>query len=262
MNKFLIIDGLNLVRRIYAAIPDENDMESLKERVTLACTKLLRVHHPSHIAIVWDGDEISWRKQLYPDYKKGRKPMPEPLAQGLRALQEHLATLNIASIYAAAEADDVIATLAVKTAKAQGEAIIVSTDKGFSQLNHPRITQWDHFNQQYLDIAALEQKLGVDRSQFLDLMALAGDSGNKIPGIAGIGPKSAAELLKTFRTLSTLFSSLPNLGAKQAKKLAEGKEMARLSYKLAQLQTDLPLNINLKDFRANSTPHPAPNIEQ
>lgn len=93
-------------------------------------------------------------------------------------------------------------------------------------------------------------------------MALAGDSGNKIPGIAGIGPKSAAELLKTFRTLSTLFSSLPNLGAKQAKKLAEGKEMARLSYKLAQLQTDLPLNINLKDFRANSTPHPAPNIEQ
>ncbi|SUI62526.1 flap endonuclease Xni [Shewanella putrefaciens] len=262
MNKFLIIDGLNLVRRIYAAIPDENDMESLKERVTSACTKLLRVHHPSHIAIVWDGDEISWRKQLYPDYKKGRKPMPEPLAQGLRALQEHLATLNIASIYAAAEADDVIATLAVKTAKAQGEAIIVSTDKGFSQLNHPRITQWDHFNQQYLDIAALEQKLGVDRSQFLDLMALVGDSGNKIPGIAGIGPKSAAELLKTFRTLSTLFSSLPNLGAKQAKKLAEGKEMARLSYKLAQLQTDLPLNINLKDFRANSTPHPAPNIEQ
>ena len=261
MNKFLIIDGLNLVRRIYAAIPDENDMESLKERVTLACTKLLRVHHPSHIAIVWDGDEISWRKQLYPDYKKGRKPMPEPLAQGLRALQEHLATLNIASIYAAAEADDVIATLAVKTAKAQGEAIIVSTDKGFSQLNHPRITQWDHFNQQYLDIAALEQKLGVDRSQFLDLMALAGDSGNKIPGIAGIGPKSAAELLKTFRTLSTLFSSLPNLGAKQAKKLAEGKEMARLSYKLAQLQTDLPLNINLKDFRASGA-HPAPDREQ
>lgn len=257
MNKFLIIDGLNLVRRIYAAIPDENDMASLKERVSAACSKLLRVHQPTHVAIVWDGDEISWRKQLYPDYKKGRKPMPEPLAEGLTALQEHLTSIGIGSIYAAAEADDVIATLAMKTAKAQGEAIIVSTDKGFSQLNHVRISQWDHFNQQYLDIAALEQKLGVERSQFLDLMALAGDSGNKIPGIPGIGPKSAAELLKTFRTLSTLFSSLPNLGAKQAKKLAEGKEMARLSYKLAQLQTDLPLNINLKDFRVSGA-HPSP----
>lgn len=261
MNKFLIIDGLNLVRRIYAAIPDENDMASLKERVTAACSKLLRVHQPTHVAIVWDGDEISWRKQLYPDYKKGRKPMPEPLAEGLNTLQDHLTSMGIGSIYAAAEADDVIATLAIKTAKAQGEAIIVSTDKGFSQLNHVRISQWDHFNQQYLDIAALEQKLGVERSQFLDLMALAGDSGNKIPGIPGIGPKSAAELLKTFRTLSTLFSSLPNLGAKQAKKLAEGKEMARLSYKLAQLQTDLPLNINLKDFRVSGA-HPASDREQ
>lgn len=257
MNKFLIIDALNLVRRIYAAIPNENDIDSLRERVSAACIKLLRIHHPTHVAIVWDGDETSWRKQLYPDYKKGRKPMPEPLALGLPALQEHLKTLNILSIYAAAEADDVIATLAVKTVKAQGEAIIVSTDKGFSQLNHPRISQWDHFNQQYLNIAALEQKLGVERNQFLDLMALAGDSGNKIPGIPGIGPKSAAELLKTFRTLATLFSSLPNLGAKQAKKLAEGKEMARLSYKLAQLQTDLPLNINLKDFRASSLPYNA-----
>ncbi|QYJ77864.1 flap endonuclease Xni [Shewanella acanthi] len=250
MNKFLIIDGLNLVRRIYAAIPDENDMDSLRERVISACTKLMRFHQPTHVAIVWDGDEISWRKQLYPDYKKGRKPMPEPLAKELAALQQQLQQRHINSIYAASEADDVIATLAVKTVKAQGEAILVSTDKGFSQLNHPRILQWDHFNQQYLDITELENKLGVDRKQFLDFMALAGDSGNKIPGIAGIGPKSAAELLRTFRTLATLFSSLSNLGAKQARKLAEGKEMARLSYKLAQLQTDLPLNINLKDFRA------------
>lgn len=259
MNRFLIIDGLNLVRRIYAAIPAENDMQSLTERVTTACTKLLRIHQPTHVAIVWDGDAIPWRKQLYPDYKKGRKPMPAPLAAGLLALQQQLKHIAIQSIYAAQEADDVIATLATKTAKAQGEAIIVSTDKGFSQLNHPRIRQWDHFNQQYLNIAELEQKRGVDRSQFVDLIALAGDSGNKIPGILGIGPKSAAELLRSFSTLAALFSSLPQLGAKQAKKLAEGREMARLSYKLAQLQTDLPLHINLRDFRINGPAKASPN---
>lgn len=259
MNTLLIIDGLNLVRRIYAAIPDETDMVSLTERTTSACAKLLRQHQPTHVAIVWDGDEVSWRKQLYPDYKKGRKPMPEPLANGLHALQDNLSSQHIHSIFAASEADDVIATLATKIAQTQGQAIIVSTDKGFSQLNHPRISQWDHFQQQYLDINALEKKLGVDRNQFLALMALAGDSGNKIPGIAGIGPKSAAELLKTFRSLPTLFSSLGNLGAKQAKKLSDGKEMARLSYKLAQLQTDLPLNINLKDFRVTGGQHTAMN---
>ncbi|MGL5393388.1 MAG: flap endonuclease Xni [Shewanella sp.] len=250
MNKFLIIDGLNLVRRIYAAIADDTDLQSLQERVSAACTKLLRVHQPSHVAIVWDGEAQSWRKTLYPDYKKGRKPMPTPLAKGLPQLQSHLTAMQIGSIYASAEADDVIATLAVKTAKAKGAAIIVSTDKGFSQLNLPEIQQWDHFNQQFLDINALEQKLGVTRSQFIDFMALAGDSGNKIPGIPGIGPKSAAELLSRFNNLSTLFASLARLEPKQADKLAQGRDMARLSYKLAQLQTNLPLNINLKDFRA------------
>lgn len=254
MNKFLIIDGLNLVRRIYAAIADDTDLTSLHERVGAACTKLLRIHQPTHVAIVWDGDALSWRKLRYPDYKKGRKPMPTPLANGLPQLQAHLAAMHIGSIYASAEADDVIATLAVKTVKAQGEAIIVSTDKGFSQLSLPGILQWDHFNQQFLDITALEQKLGVKRQQMLDFIALAGDSGNKIPGIPGIGPKSAAELLHTFSSLTVLFASLDRLEPKQAHKLADGRDMARLSYKLAQLQTHLPLNINLKDFRVQPAP--------
>lgn len=249
MNKFLIIDGMNLVRRLHAAQPDEADITALTERVNAACSKLLKFHEPSHVAIVWDGDAVSWRKQLYPDYKKGRKPMPEALAAGLNALKEAITARHIQSIDAESEADDVIATLATKLVQAGGEAIIVSTDKGFCQLTHPRIQQWDHFAQQYMDIIALENKLGIARTQLLDFMALAGDSGNKIPGIPGIGPKSAAELLKTFRTLPSLFSSLEQLGAKQAKKLAEGREMARLSYKLAQLQTQMPLNLTLNQFR-------------
>ncbi|MCE9685178.1 flap endonuclease Xni [Shewanella sp. AS16] len=252
MNKLLIIDGLNLVRRMHAAQPDETDLNSVYTRIDGACTKLLALHRPTHVAIVWDGPQLSWRKQLYPDYKKGRKPMPEALARGLPELKRLLAERHLQSIDAESEADDVIATLATKLVGQGGEAIIVSTDKGFSQLLHPRIQQWDHFNQAYLDIRALEQKLGVDRRQFIDFMALAGDSGNKIPGIAGIGPKSAAELLKTFRSLANIYASLENLGAKQAQKLAAGKEMARLSYKLVQLQTQLPLNINLRSFRVPS----------
>ncbi|MBW8185858.1 flap endonuclease Xni [Shewanella nanhaiensis] len=249
MNTFLIIDGLNLVRRIHAAQPNENDVNGLDARVASACKKLLKYHQPSHVAIVWDGDATSWRKTLYEDYKKGRKPMPEALAKSLPALKAHLSELNVNSIDAEAEADDVIATLATKLVNNQGKAIIVSTDKGFTQLTHTNIERWDHFNQAYITIEQREEKLGVERTQFIDYLALAGDSGNKIPGVPGIGPKSASELLKIFRSLSNLYGSLEKVGAKQAKKLEEGKQMARLSYKLVQLQTDIPLNANLSQFR-------------
>jgi protein Xni len=249
MNTFLIIDGLNLVRRIHAAQPNENDVNGLPQRVGHACLKLLKTHPPTHVAIVWDGNEISWRKRLYDDYKKGRKPMPPALADALDEIKTHLATLNINSINASAEADDVIATLAVKVAQSN-RVIIVSTDKGFTQLLSPNIMLWDYFNQKQLTIEDRELKLGVDRTQFIDFLALAGDSGNKIPGVPGIGPKSAAELLKTFRTLANIYISLDKIGAKQAKKLEQGRPLARLSYKLVQLQTDLSLNTHLANYRA------------
>ncbi|PSS73087.1 flap endonuclease Xni [Shewanella algae] len=249
MNRLLIIDGMNLVRRLHAAQPDEADMQGLTERSRNACQKLIRQHSPTHVAIVWDGDEESWRKRLYPDYKKGRKPMPQVLADGLPALKQALAEAGIGSINALSEADDVIATLASKLCLRGGEAIIVSTDKGFCQLRLPRLLLWDHFNGAAMDIAALEQKLGIEQSQLLDFMALSGDSGNKIPGIQGIGPKTAGELLRSFRTLANVYNALDTLGTKQAKKLTEGKEMARLSYRLAKLRTDLELNIRLNQYR-------------
>ncbi|WP_394128748.1 flap endonuclease Xni [Shewanella maritima] len=248
MNKLLIIDGLNLVRRFHAALPSDDDMDTLANQCLGALSKMRKHHQPTHIILVWDGDKESWRKKLYPDYKKGRKPMPEPLAKGLTQLKARFNEQGLQSFDAESEADDVIATLAVKVAE-KGQVIIASTDKGFSQLPQHNLILWDHFKQAPFDITAYEQKLGVQQNQFLDFLALAGDSGNKIPGIAGIGPKSAADLLNKFRNLANLYRLLDKLGAKQAQKLADGKEMARLSYKLAQLQSNMPLNINLKQFR-------------
>lgn len=250
MNKLLIIDALNLVRRIHAALPDDNDIENLARRVTSACQKLCKLHQPTHGLLVWDGEQVSWRKQLYPDYKKGRKPMPEALQQSLPIIKQSLVdNLSLHSLNADSEADDVIATLATKMAKAGQQAIIVSTDKGFTQLLLANVQQWDHFSGQYFDIAALENKLQIKQNQLLDFFALAGDSGNKIPGIAGIGTKTAAELLKSYHNLANIYAAIDKLGEKQALKLTEGKEMARLCYKLAQLQTQIPLNINLSQYR-------------
>ena len=249
MNRLLIIDALNLVRRMHATQPDESDMDALELRIVSAINKLLKFHAPTHLALVWDGNADSWRKALYDDYKKGRKPMPESLQQGLPKLKQQLADRNWHNLDAESEADDVVATLAMKLANRGGQSIIVSTDNGYSQLNHPMVSQWDHFAQHFFDIEAYEQKLGVEREQFLEYWALAGSSGNKIPGVPGIGPKSAAQLLGTFRSVKNIYGSLDQLGEKQAQKLEAGKEMARLSYKLVQLKTDMPLKVTLNQFR-------------
>lgn len=185
-NTLLIIDGLNLVRRIHAAQVDDAPISQTSQLTLNACQKLLKYHQPSHVIVVWDGDNTSWRLQLYPDYKKGRKPMPEALQTGLTQIKQTLKDHGFNSYDANDEADDVIATLAIKNINNQGKSIIVSTDKGFSQLPQINLTIWDYFNQQAFDISAYEQKLGVKHRQFLDYLALAGDSGNKIPGIAGI----------------------------------------------------------------------------
>ncbi len=249
MNRLLIIDALNLVRRMHATQPDENDMDALELRIASAINKLIKFHAPTHLTLVWDGYAESWRKALYVDYKKGRKPMPESLEQGLKKLKQQLADRGWHNLNAESEADDVVATLAIKLASKGGHSIIVSTDNGYSQLNHPMIAQWDHFAQHFFDVEAYEKKLGVDQEQFLEYWALAGSSGNKIPGVPGIGPKSAAQLLTMFRSVKNIYSSLNQLGEKQAQKLEAGKEMARLSYKLAQLKTDMPLEVTLNQFR-------------
>ncbi|WP_133406046.1 flap endonuclease Xni [Parashewanella tropica] len=251
MNRLLIIDALNLIRRMHATQPDESDMNALCLRLVSATQKLIKYHSPTHLVFVWEGSQESWRKELYQDYKKGRKPMPEALTKGLEQIKNEFDGRGWHNLTAESEADDAIATLATKLAEHDGEAVIVSTDAGFSQLLHPSIKQWDHYAQQYFDVQKLEQKYGVEQNQFLEFWALAGSSGNKIPGIAGIGPKSAAELLKTFRSIANIYNSLDTLGEKQAKKLADGKEMARISYKLSKMVTNSPLKARLSDFRIN-----------
>ncbi|MBV7315355.1 flap endonuclease Xni [Shewanella sp. NIFS-20-20] len=249
MNTFLIIDGMNLTRRLHATMGAPVDGAQLQQRLEQACDKLKRLHQPSHLVIVWDGDNLSWRKQLYPDYKKGRKPMPEDLAAVLPRLKQALTELGWHGLQADSEADDVIATLAAKLVAHQGQAMIVSTDKGFAQLQHSNIHQWDYFAKAPFDHAALQTKLGVDLSQLLDFFALAGDSGNKIPGIAGIGGKTAAGLLNQYHDLANLYQHLDQLNDKLAAKLGAGKDMARLSYKLAKLNQELPLQVSLRQYR-------------
>ena len=275
--KFLLVDALNLIRRVYAAQPGDDGPERAEGAKTASVQSLqraLRESRPTHALVVFEGFEPSWRHLLFHDYKIDHKPMPDALRDALPAYKEAFQAIGVSSFsLPKVEADDVVATLAVKVASADGTAVILSTDKIFLQLLSDQITVRDHFGQRWLDHGYLKEKFGVVPEKFVDLLALAGDTTNAIPGVPGIGPKTAAKLIDDFGSLEAILGAA---GVKDAAaagggeatggdgeptdrptaltprltdKLFDHAEDARLAKSLVRLQTDLDLGLNLKALR-------------
>lgn len=243
----LIVDALNLIRRLHAV-----QGSPCVDGCVAALRQLLGHTRPSHVVAVFDGDarHQGWRHQLLPDYKSGRPPMPEDLQAEMPALQAAFRAVGVSCWIADQdEADDLAATLAVKMARAGHQATIVSTDKGYCQLLAPNIRIRDYFQKRWLDVPFIETEFGVAPSVLPDYWGLCGISSSKIPGIAGIGPKSARELLQQFGSLESLYQQLDQVPTKWRTKLQAGQEMALISRDVARLKQDLVLEGNLKLLR-------------
>jgi len=254
--KFLLVDALNLIRRVYAAQPGEDGPERVQGSLASTLGSLrraLRECEPTHAGIVFEGEGPGWRRQRYAGYKAGRTPMPGALKSGLPRFEEAFLEQGIASLsFPALEADDVIATLASKVALRGGEAVILSTDRTFLQLLSDRIRVRDHFQQRYLDRAFVIETYGVEPEQFTDFLALSGENTNNIKGVPGIGRKTAAGLLGRFGTLDRICSESGALKGRLGENLRTHEEELRLSHTLVRLQKDLDLGLNLKAFRLRS----------
>ncbi|RYC47467.1 flap endonuclease Xni [Pectobacterium zantedeschiae] len=248
----LIVDALNLIRRIHA-VQGSPCITACQH----ALHQLIQHSQPTHAVAVFDHEELddedrntSWRHQLLPDYKAGRTPMPDNLKQELPQIKTAFATVGVESWHSPGnEADDLAATLATKLSSAGHQATIVSTDKGYCQLLAPHIQIRDYFQKRWLDLPFIEQEFGVSPQQLTDYWGLAGISSSKIPGVAGIGPKSAAQLLQQAGSLDALYQQLDAVPEKWRKKLEQHKEMALISRQVATLRTDLTLNGNLQQLR-------------
>jgi protein Xni len=193
---------------------------------------------------------------LYRDYKSNHEPMPQALADALPDYREAFATIGVTSFeLPRVEADDVIATLAVKVAEVGGQAVILSTDKIFLQLLSEHVFVRDHFKPADLDRAYIAERFGATPEAFVDFLALTGDSTNAIPGVPGIGPKTAAKLIDELGTLDAILAAASDadeggpLTRKMRDKLQDHAADARLARSLVRLQTDLELGLNLKDLR-------------
>ncbi len=256
--KLLAIDGNSILNRAFFGIrplttKDGFPTNALYGMVTMI-TRQVEALAPDFCAVAFDLKAPTFRHQMYDAYKAGRKPMPEELAQQLPVAKELMEALGYTVVELAGyEADDILGTLA-KRCEAEGyEAYLLTGDRDSLQLINDNVHVLLATNQETVDMdrSAFFAKYGVESSQFVDVKALMGDSSDNIPGVPGIGEKTALKLIAEYGSLDGVYDALPT--AKHTPsvraKLENGKDSAYLSQKLAQICCDVPLEQGLDDIR-------------
>lgn len=256
MIKLLIIDALNLVRRIYSALPVQDDEAPDIARFLSACENAfkqsLNQHQPSHGVCVFEHYDTTWRHDLYPPYKANRQPQPQAMLESFPKLKVMLDALGIGCLDVKGyEADDIIASIVNTTHGHDCQNLILSTDHLMAQLLDENTRLYDHFNQRPIDTTMIFDRYAIRPSQLPDYFALVGSASVNVPGIAGVGAKTAAKLLTGNKCIEQLIH--PNEPDAKTDKLLADKQHALYLYRaLFRLRTDCPMNGNLKAWRVSS----------
>ncbi|WP_100657532.1 DNA polymerase I [Alteromonas flava] len=250
---FILIDGSSYLFRAFHGMPPLTNSKGQDTGaiygVINMLKSLLKEYQPTHIAVVFDAKGKTFRDDIYPEYKANRPPMPEELRQQIEALHQIIKAMGLPIIVEPnVEADDVIGTLA-KQAGEQGINTLISTgDKDMAQLVNEHVTLINTMTNQLMDIEGVKQKFGVPPELIIDFLALKGDKVDNIPGVPGIGDKSAQGLLNGIGGITEIYANLDKIaeldfrGAKSlGNKMAEYQEQALLSYELATIAVDLDL---------------------
>ena len=258
----LIIDALNIIRRVHEAVPGPESEEALADTIksSLASFKrALKVHRPTHAVAVFDHGGRTWKHDLYEPYQAHRQPMPVLLRDGLLTIKQALQHMGLHCIsIEGVEADDAIAALAEKWCKASPDRVVIlSTDKDFLQLLSDQVCVYDHFKGIWRDQTYVLEKFGVKPSQMGDLLALMGDAADNIPGVDKVGRKTAAELLRINGNLDRIISNSDKVTGQVGANLRKGVEMARLSRKLVSFKTDMPLGLTWRMLAQNQRIDPS-----
>ena len=202
---------------------------------------------PTHFAVIFDYSSKTFRNDLYPEYKANRDAPPEDLRPQFALIREATRAFNLPCIETQGfEADDIIATYAKEAAAVGGDVTIISSDKDLMQLITPNVIMYDTMKDKRVGIAEVHEKFGVGPEKMIDLQALAGDSTDNIPGVPGIGPKTAAQLLDEYGDLETLLERAGEIKQnKRRENLIEFADLARISKTLVTLKDDVPLDVPL-----------------
>ncbi|MBM6550500.1 flap endonuclease Xni [Marinomonas ostreistagni] len=253
--RLLLIDGLNLIRRLHAALESEADATRRIERTQGLCVdamaKLVQQFAPMYVAIVFDSPAKTWRHELFPEYKLGRAPMDDQLLEAMPDFAKLFRFNGWPCLRLNGwEADDLVATLAYKASEHGIQSMIVSTDKGYTQLlTEPNILQYDYFAKQGYDVEWVEQKYGVRVAQLPDYWALVGDTTNHIPGVKGVGPKLATQVLAQADTLEQVYADLSRYTPRLQNLLSGHLEHCLFARQMVTLRTDVDIGIRLSQLK-------------
>ncbi len=203
---------------------------------------------PTHIAVIFDASRLNYRNDIYPNYKANRPPAPEELVPQFPLIRAAVKAFNIASIEQEGfEADDLIATYAKAAVEAGGDVTIVSSDKDLMQLVKPGILMLDTMKGKTIGRDEVIEKFGLEPACVVDIQALAGDSTDNVPGVPGIGIKTAAELIREYGDLDSLLARAGEIKQpKRREKLIEFAEQARMSRELVRLKDDVPIEVPIE----------------
>lgn len=254
-SRLLLIDALGLVYRAFYAIRDLATSAGRPTNAVFGFVKMLnqinRVWQPTHEVVVFDGGLPPERKQLFGDYKAQRPPMPEPLRLQLDDVQEYLSAASIPSVRLdGKEADDLIASAAALAESSGLETLVVSADKDLMQIAKPHIMLVAPGKiEERAGPEEIYRKTGVRPGQIVEWLALAGDSADNIPGVPGIGAKTAARLLNEWGSVSELFAHLNSVQPERLRRLLEEHRPGVLrNIKLVTLDNHIALPCSLEDM--------------
>ncbi|MBE9529395.1 MAG: DNA polymerase I [Proteobacteria bacterium] len=260
--RLIVIDGTSLIYRAFHAIPrtftsPTGAPTNAVYGFTVSLRKLLKSHTPEYIVVAFDLRGPTFRHEIYPEYKADRPPMPDELGEQFAPIKEILKALNIAVLELASyEADDIIAAV---TRKASAEGLnvgIVTSDKDMYQLVDGSTVIISSSGKEF-GPADVEEKFGVPPEAIRDLLALAGDSSDNIPGVPGVGPKTAVKLLTEFGSIDSIYETVESVKSdKLRQRLIDNKELCFLSRRLATLDHSPPMELNVSEYVAVQPDYP------
>jgi DNA polymerase-1 len=259
---FYLIDGSGYIFRAYYALPPlSRKSDGLPTgAVSGFCSMLFKlledsrsddsIHKPTHFAVIFDSAKKNFRNDIYTEYKANRSETPEDLAPQFEYIRKAVKAFSLPSIELINyEADDLLATYAKLIVEAGAKVTVISSDKDLMQLVSKKIRLYDPMKNKVLGENEVFEKFGVKPNQVIDVQSLAGDPSDNIPGVPGIGVKTAAELINKYKTLDTLLKNIDEIPQnKRRETLLTNKDKAILSKKLVTLKDDVPINEKPEDF--------------
>ena len=251
--QLILVDGSSYLFRAFHALPplvnSKQQPTGAVKGVINMIRSLIKGHPDSNVAIVFDAKGKTFRSDLYSEYKATRPPMPDELRSQIEPIHQIVQAMGLPMlVIPGVEADDVIGTLS-KQATAQGIKTLISTgDKDLAQLVDEHVTLMNTMNNERLDVAGVVAKFGIAPNQIIDFLALTGDKADNIPGVPGVGPKTAVKWLLEHQSMDGVIQNADAIGGKIGERLRENIDLLRLSYELATIKLDCELDLTIGEL--------------